>query len=195
MMDFKIRLNQDEIKELTREIIDKYKLSIHRYDEDNKKILKNIDANINEHLYCMKITTNNHQDNEFFDYIEDNYLVNESVFIEHFIHDVRFDSKIHIYNDNVIIEKENILVKFNWLYNYKNKKYDKFKNDLDLLVYYRFAELRDKYEKEKEDKYIEIPLLQRCIYGDKYNTKLIINFINDYKEFNKLKKKWVDNYN
>jgi len=195
MMDFKIRLNQDEIKELTREIIDYYKLSIHRYDEDNKKILKNIDANINEHLYCMKITTNNHQDNEFFDYIEDNYLVNESVFIEHFIHDVRFDSEIHIYNDNVIIEKENILVKFNWLYNYKNKKYDKFKNDLDLLVYYRFAELRDKYEKEKEDKYIEIPLLQRCIYGDKYNTKLIINFINDYKEFNKLKKKWVDNYN
>jgi len=194
-MDFKIRLNQDEIKELTREIIDYYKLSIHRYDEDNKKILKNIDANINEHLYCMKITTNNHQDNEFFDYIEDNYLVNESVFIEHFIHDVRFDSEIHIYNDNVIIEKENILVKFNWLYNYKNKKYDKFKNDLDLLVYYRFAELRDKYEKEKEDKYIEIPLLQRCIYGDKYNTKLIINFINDYKEFNKLKKKWVDNYN
>ena len=195
MMDFKIRLNQDEIKELTREIIDYYKLSIHRYDEDNKKILKNIDANINEHLYCMKITTNNHQDNEFFDYIEDNYLVNESVFIEHFIHDIRFDSEIHVYNDNVIIEKENILVKFNWLYNYKNKKYDKFKNDLDLLVYYRFAELRDKYEKEKEDKYIEIPLLQRCIYGDKYNTKLIINFINDYKEFNKLKKKWVDNYN
>ena len=42
-----------------------------------------------------------------------------------------------------------------------------------------FSLLKDKYIKNKDAKNIEIPLEQSDIYGDKYKSKLTINFIDN----------------
>ena len=200
-IEFKFNLNQEEIKQLTTKFINDYKnlLDITLTDEEDKKIYKFIDDVIYDELILETLkklrNKNNIDENEIFNNVENNYLKNERNFIEQFIYDIRFNSEIHIYKDMVVIEKENRLVRFNWLYDYNKKKYNKFKDELDLLVWFRFNELRDKYKKDKDDKYIEIELEQSDIYGDKYNTKLTINFIDNYKEFNELKKTYVDNYN
>ncbi len=200
-IEFKFNLNQEEIKQLTTKFINDYKnlLDITLTDEEDKKIYKFIDDVIYDELILETLkklrNKNNIDENEIFNNVENNYLKNERNFIEQFIYDIRFNSEIHIYKDMVVIEKENRLVRFNWLYDYNKKKYNKFKDELDLLVWFRFNELRDKYKKDKDDKYIEIELEQSDIYGDKYKSKLTINFIDNYKEFNELKKTYVDNYN
>ena len=155
---------------------------ISKYNEDSW-FNKMIDAIIEEDT-----------ENYIYNNVKINFLKYESNFIEQFIHDVRFNNEIHIYKDMVIIEKENKILQFNHIYNYSNKKYDKFKDELDLLVCGKFNELKDKYIKDKNDKYIEIPLEQSDIYGDKYKSKLTINFIDNEDDFKEIKKIWVDNY-
>jgi len=200
-IEFKFNLNQEEMKELTTKFINDYKnlLDITLTDEEDKKIYKFIDDVIYDELILETLkklrNKNNIDENEIFNNVENNYLKNESNFIEQFIHDVRFNNEIHIYKDMVIIEKENKILQFNHIYNYSNKKYDKFKDELDLLVWFRFNELRDKYKKDKDDKYIEIELEQSDIYGDKYKSKLTINFIDNENDFKEIKKIYVDNYN
>lgn len=200
-IEFKFNLNQEEIKQLTTKFINDYKnlLDITLTDEEDKKIYKFIDDVIYDELILETLkklrNKNNIDENEIFNNVENNYLKNERNFIEQFIYDIRFNSEIHIYKDMVIIEKENRLVRFNWLYDYNKKKYNKFKDELDLLVWFRFNELRDKYKKDKDDKYIEIELEQSDIYGDKYKSKLTINFIDNENDFKEIKKIYVDNYN
>jgi len=200
-IEFKFNLNQEEIKQLTTKFINDYKnlLDITLTDEEDKKIYKFIDDVIYDELILETLkklrNKNNIDENEIFNNVENNYLKNERNFIEQFIYDIRFNSEIHIYKDMVIIEKENRLVRFNWLYDYNKKKYNKFKDELDLLVWFRFNELRDKYKKDKGDKYIEIELEQSDIYGDKYKSKLTINFIDNENDFKEIKKIYVDNYN
>jgi len=201
-IEFLYNLNETELKKLTEKFISDYKdlLDINLSEEEDKKIFKFVDDVIYNELILetlKKIRDNseNLKENYIFNKVNNNYLRNESVFIEQFIIDVRFNSEIHIYKDMVISEYEKKIFKFNYLFDYSKQKYNKYKEELDLLIYETFIRLKHKYKKNDNDNdYIEIPLKQSDLDGDEYETKLIINFIKSEEDFLNIKKIWVDNY-
>ena len=201
-IEFLYNLNEKELNELTKKFINDYKqlLDITLTEEENNKIIKNVDEVLYNELILetlKKLRDNDEKlkENYIFNKVNKKYLRDENVFIEQFINDVRFNSEIHIYKDMVISEYK--VFKFNYLFDYSKQKYDNYKDELDLLIYETFIRLKHKYKKNDKDNvdYIEIPLKQSDIYGDEYETKLIINFIKSEEEFNNIKKIWVDNYN
>lgn len=202
-IEFKFNLNENELKNLTEKFISDYKelLDITLTEEEDKKIFKFVDDILYNELILetlKKLRDNDEKlkQNFIINKVYNNYLRNEGVFIEQFISDVRFNSEIHIYKDMVISEYEKKIFKFNYLFDYSNEKYDNYKDEIDLLIYETFIRLKHKYKKNDNDNdFIEIPLKQSDLYGDVYETKLIINFIKSEEEFIKLKKIWVDNYN
>jgi len=200
-IEFKFNINEKELKELTEKFISDYKelLDITLTEKEDKKIYKIVDDVIYNELILetlkkLRDNDENLKENYIFNKVNKRYLKDESVFIEQFIYDVRFNSEIHIYKDMVINEREHKVFNFNYLFDYSKEKYNKYKDELDLLIYEYFIRLLHKYKKKDND-FIEIPLKQTDIYGDVYETKLRINFIKNEKEFINVKKIWVDSYN